>query len=60
MYMAQIFMLHVSPLWSEYGVDDSVLWPFAVKHAMWFYNQIPSKTIELTPIELLTNTCADH
>ena len=35
MYMAKNFMLHVSLNWSEYGVDDLALWPFAVKHATW-------------------------
>ena len=34
--------------------------PFTVKHATWLYNQIPSRITGLTPIELLTKTCADH
>ena len=48
MYMTQIFMLHDSLHLSRYGVDDLALWPFAVMHAIWLYNQILSKTTGLT------------
>ena len=60
MYMARTFMLHVSLHWTERGVDDLSLWPFAVKHAAWLYNRIPNRVTGLTPIELLTKTKADH
>eukprot|EP00804_Cyclotella_cryptica_P015898 CCRYP_006377-RA/>CCRYP_006377-RA protein AED:0.16 eAED:0.08 QI:0/0/0/1/0/0/2/0/228 len=45
---------------SRTGVDDSALWGFAVKHVAWLYNHIPNSTSELTPLELLTKTKADH
>ena len=51
-----VFSLH----WSEYGVDDLSLWPFAAKHVTWLYNQIPSRTTGLTLIELSTKTHSDH
>ena len=53
-------MLHVSLHWSEYCVNDLALWLFAVKHATWLYNQIPSRTTGFTPFELLTKTHVDH
>ena len=36
------------------------LWEFAVKHAAWLHNRIPSRTTGLTPLELLSKTKADH
>ena len=60
MYMARTFMLHVSLHWTDRGVDDLALWPFAVKHAVWLYNRVPNRVTGLTPIELLTKTKADH
>ena len=47
-------MIHVSLHWSEYGADILALWLFAVKHATWLYNWIPSQTHGLIPIEQLT------
>jgi hypothetical protein len=60
MYMARTFMVHVSLHWTEHGVDDLALWGFAVKHAAWIYNRVPSRSSGLTPLELLTKTKADH
>ena len=60
MYMARTFMLHVSLHWTEHGVDDLSLWPFAVKHAVWLHNWLPNKVTGLTPIELLTKQKTDH
>eukprot|EP00804_Cyclotella_cryptica_P017353 CCRYP_020903-RA/>CCRYP_020903-RA protein AED:0.09 eAED:0.09 QI:0/-1/0/1/-1/1/1/0/153 len=60
MYMARTFMVHVSLHWSGRGVDDLALWGFAVKHAAWVYNLVPSRLLGLTPLELLTKTKADH
>jgi hypothetical protein len=59
-YMARTFMVHVSLHWTERGVDDLALWGFAVKHAAWIYNRVPSRSSGLTPLELLTKTKADH
>eukprot|EP00804_Cyclotella_cryptica_P007813 CCRYP_001399-RA/>CCRYP_001399-RA protein AED:0.20 eAED:0.26 QI:0/-1/0/1/-1/0/1/0/55 len=52
--MARTFMVHVSLHWSEPGVDDLALWGFAVKHAAWLHNCIPSRTTGLTPLESLS------
>ncbi len=59
-YMARTCMVHVSPHWSERGVDDLSLWGFAIKHAAWIHNSLPSQTSGLTPLELLTKTKAEH
>ena len=60
MYMAWTFMVHASLHWTEHGVDDISLWPFAVKHAVWLYKQVPNRKSGLTPMELITNQKADH
>ena len=53
-------MLHVALHWSESGVDDITLWPFAVKHAVWLYNRVPNRVTGISPLEMLTRTKADH
>jgi len=60
MYMARTFMFNVSLHWSEQGVDDLVLWGFAVKHAGWVYDHVPNRMLGLTPLELLAKTKDDH
>jgi hypothetical protein len=60
MYMARTFMVHASLHWSEHGVDDISLWPFAVKHAVWLHNRVPNRESGLTPMELVTKQRADH
>jgi hypothetical protein len=34
MYMACCFMVHSSLHWTDRGLDDISLWPFAVKHGV--------------------------
>ncbi len=46
--------------WTEHGVDDISMWPFAVKHAVWLYNRVPNRESGLTPMELITKQKADH
>jgi hypothetical protein len=53
-------MVHASLHWSEHGVDDISLWPFAVKHAVWLHNRVPNRESGLTPMELVTKQKADH
>ena len=60
MYMARTFMVHSSLHWTEHGVDDISLWPFAVKHAVWLYNRVPNRESGLTPLELITRQKADY
>ena len=60
MYMARTFMVHASLHWSDHGVDDISLWPFAVKHAVWLHNRVPNRESGLTPLELVTKQRADH
>ena len=60
MYMAHCFVVHSSLHWTDQGLDDISLWPFAVKHAVWLYNCVPNRLSGLTPLELLTKSKADH
>ncbi len=62
MYMAHCFIVHSSLHWTDQGLDDILLWPFAVQHAMWLYNRVPNRFSGLTPspLELLTKSKADH
>lgn len=60
MYMARTFMIHVSLHWSERGVDDLALWPFAVRHAVWLHNRLPNQVSGLSPMEILTCTRTTH
>ncbi len=60
MYMARCFMVHSSLHWTDQGSDDILLWPFAVKHAVWLYNRVPNRLSGLTLLELLTKSKADH
>jgi hypothetical protein len=60
MFMACIFMVHASLHWTDQGLDDILLWPFAVKHAVWIYNRVPNCQSGLTPLELLTKSKADR
>lgn len=53
-------MVHASLHWTEQGVNDLALWGFAIKHAAWLHNRIPSQTTGLTPLELLSKTKAGH
>ncbi len=58
--MARSFMVHSSLHWTDQGSDDILLWPFAVKHAVWIYNRVPNRQSGLTPLELLTKSKVDH
>jgi hypothetical protein len=60
MYMACCFMVHSSLHWTDQGLDDSSLWPFAVKHAVWLYNCVTNHFPGLTPLELLAKSKVDH
>ena len=60
MYMACWFIVHSSVHLTDRGLDDILLWPFAVKHAVWLYNRVPNHFSGLTPLELLMKSKADH
>ncbi len=60
MFMAHSFMVHSSLHWTDRGLDDILLWPFAVKHVVWIYNRVPNRQSGLTLLELLTKSKADH
>jgi hypothetical protein len=60
MHMAHCFMVHSSLHWTDRGLDDISLWPFAVKHAVGLYNCIANHLSGLTPLELQTKSKADH
>ncbi len=60
MYMAWTFMVHSSLHWTDRGLKDISLWPFAVKHAVWLYNRVPNCQSGLIPLELIAKSKADH
>ncbi len=53
-------MVHVSLHCSKYGADNLALWGFAVKHAVWLHNHIPTHLSGLTTLELLAKTKVNH
>jgi hypothetical protein len=60
MFMACSFMVHASLHWTDQGLDDILLWPFAVNHAVWIFNRVPNHQSGHSPLELLTKSKADH
>ena len=60
MYMALSFMIHATLNWGKDKSDDLSQFPFAVNHAVWFYNQISQHFIGITLIEMVTNIKSDH
>ena len=60
MWMARAMLLHVSLRWSNDGVDNISLWPFAVRHAVWLHNRLPNQRTGITPLELLRKEKDDH
>ena len=60
MYMAWTFMVHSSLHWTDRGLDDISLWPFAGMHVVWLYNRVPNCQSGLTWLELLMKSKANH
>jgi hypothetical protein len=60
MFIAYCSIVQSFLRWTDRGLDDIFLWPFAVKHAVWLYNCVPNRLSGLTPLELLTKSKADH
>ncbi len=67
-YWARHMMVHAAVHWPSNGSDnicsngsDNIrLWPFAVQHAVWLFNQISNRVTGLTPLEVFTKTKSDH
>ena len=53
-------MVHYSLHWTDHGVDEILLWSFAVKHDVWLHNCLPNYCSGITPLEFLTRNKADH
>jgi hypothetical protein len=53
-------MVHVAVHWPRNDSDNIHLWPFAVQHAFWLFNQIPNRITGLSPLEVFTKTKSDH
>jgi hypothetical protein len=51
---ARAMLLHSIILWPDQA--DLALWPFALDHAVFLWNNIPSQTSSLAPIEVFTKT----
>ena len=46
--------------WTYHGADNTPLWSFSVKHAVWLHNHFPNYLSGITPLELRTSNKADH
>ena len=53
-------MVHAAMHWPSNGLDNIHLWPFAVQHVFWLFNQFPNRVTGLTPLEVFTKTKSDH
>lgn len=51
---SRTLMLHAITHWPESA--DLSLWPFAMEHAVYLWNNLPKQTTKLAPIELFTGT----
>ena len=52
---ARTMMLHAVLHWPEHAHDLS-LWPFALNHAIWLWNNLPKRGSFIAPLELFTGT----
>jgi hypothetical protein len=55
---ARTMMLHAVIHWPDQA--NLELWPFALDHAIYLWNNIPSKTTRLSPLELFTKSRFDN
>ena len=54
-YWARMLMVHVSLHWPTDNAENIRLWAFAVTHAAWLYNHLPSRTLGWrSPMEVFT------
>ena len=60
MYMARTFMVHSYFHWTDHGADETPLWSFSIKQAVWLHNFLPNYCYGITPLELLTSNKTDH
>ena len=51
---SRALLLHFVLHWPQQAKEN--LWPFAVDHAIFIWNNLPSKDIKLCPLEILSNT----
>ena len=51
-------MIHSALHWPE--VEDKSLWPLAVNHAVYMYNNTPNVQSGIAPIEVFGKTLSDH
>ena len=52
---ARAMLLHQILMWPDRA--DTSLWPFALSHAVWLWNNMPNRRNQLTPIELFSKQC---
>jgi hypothetical protein len=52
--MARAMLIHFAMHWPQASATN--LWPFAVDHAIYIWNHLPSSSHKLSPIELFTKT----
>ena len=54
---ARTIMLHASIHWPD--AADLELWPFALEHAVYIWNNLPKRDNLLSPLEIFSGTKAD-
>jgi hypothetical protein len=55
---ARTMMIHAALHWPE--VEDESLWPLAINHAVYLYNNTPNVESGIAPIEVFGKTLSDH
>ena len=55
MAMARTMLLHAATHWPDVAADPTT-WPFAVRHAVYIHNLIPSVRTRLSPMDLWSKT----
>jgi hypothetical protein len=55
---ARAMLLHSILMWPDQA--NLSLWPFALDHAVYLWNNIPNEPSSLAPIKLFTRTCFTH
>jgi hypothetical protein len=51
---ARTMMIYAALMWPE--ANDDSLWPLALSHAAYLYNNIPNEVTGIAPIEIFTQT----
>ena len=54
---ARTMMIYAALMWPE--IKDETLWPLAVSHAVYLYNNTPNEVTGIAPIEIMSRSTSD-